>query len=372
MEERRESGEPKPEPVRGGGPDQGSVPGKPGGRVDADSNPRPADSTAKAWWKRDWGSLAPIAVAFIVHRWLFKGEDLLDSTAVGVLSLVVVWAGLQMLRLLYRLRWWLLAALVLVGGCSAAIVLPNLYCVVDEDGDLGDSPSIDEEDLLCFVLGVAADELEPLPSGEFLAAVDSPGPSRTEWIAEARASVPLPDASPDGGIGEAERIIFNRCLAQLYEDPAVEFAANVAAQGLLDVDLAEDAAMDALLSVCERAMKTQVGDLRPYFFKAAANRVRDYQRLGKREATCEEVAETAAPCWTDRMVFLRGEQQRFDEARCQLTPTQAVTVQRWLGGGSWKEIGADTGQSPRDAANAFNSALRKMNRHIESRVCTAP
>ena len=130
--------------------------------------------------------------------------------------------------------------------------------------------------------------------------------------------------------------------------------------------------MDALLSVCERAITVPIRDLRPYYSRAARNRVMDRLRHGGRERPCEEVPELKQECWTDVPELTQGEQRWFDEAMCRVSNDQRDVIERWSQGGSWEDIGRDLGMTAAKAANTFHSAIRKLRRHVDARRCEAP
>lgn len=315
--------------------------------------------------------LSGCAALLMVQASLFAGETLLTAAFSGMfvggivatllLGLWIAW------RVLIALRWVITVALLVGGGCLSSAVVSNSDCI--DGGELDD-------DGLCVILGSIAEPLPTIVSSEDFALSEASGRPKVErsliGAAHAQEAQDLLNLLANALRDEpsaVDRSKLNRCFMSLYEVPAIQLQAKLVTRWNFSVPEAEDAVMDTLLAVCTFEMHQPIENLRPYFTQAVNHRATDRSRTRNRERPCEAPEEYGQLCWSDAHEFSRAQVRLYREAVCTLEPVQRRAIDRWREGGTWLEVAEDLGTTRAEAANAFNSGVRKIRRYIDSRSC---
>ena len=331
-------------------------------------------------WRRFLNRLSwLVVVATFVYQLAQHALRLPEAIALSIVTGLAVKVGGELVGFVWRWFWALMATGVAVGACVAGTVASNPHCL--HPVTAGD----EEEQAICFYLSTFAPTLPPvvevttglvLPEGHGLLLPDMQDPARA---AGAFALPPLfgpgtalaqpSPTEPPENFSRTDRNRFNTCITSLYEDPALTLEAWLIRQKRMPDAMAHDLIMNKLLGVCQLYMQRQIDDLRPYYARAVGNAFKQEMRNAQRYVSCEILVEMPQTCLREPLLLMKGESLAFERALCNLKVEQRALIDRWLEGGSWKEIGQDLGLTESSAANRFNSAIRSIQGYIESQTC---
>lgn len=340
----------------------------------------PVDGETPFPWRRlldvtSWG----VAMFTLVHQLMQHSAPPQKAIVLSIMLGLAVKLGGELLGFIWRWLWALLATGGVVGVCAAGVVLSNPHCL--QPVTAGD----EEEQAICFYLSTFAPSLSPvldvttdlsLPEGHGLLLQSTQLPVQLAGAFSlpslfGSATVLAQPSQPESPVNfsPSDRERFNTCIRSLYEDPALKLEAWLIRQKHLAAEVAHDVIMNKLMGVCQLYMQHQIDDLPPYYARAVRNAYIQERRGFRRHVSCERLVEMPQTCLREPLLLMNGESMAFERALCNLKVEQRALMDRWMQGGSWKEIGLDLGMSESRAANRFNSAIRSIQSYIESQTC---